>query len=108
MLRQLSRPALLVATYKGDAAGMATAAIEEVEKPLALCLQELERLSLNLGGNHFRFHFHDTLSRSLISEACASIALNGMCNGVFEQSSQLAAAWQCACASNNAVHTAYW
>ncbi|KAK9790754.1 hypothetical protein WJX73_002279 [Symbiochloris irregularis] len=49
VLRQLSRPALLVATYKGDAAGMATAAMEEVEKPLALCLQELEGLSLTSG-----------------------------------------------------------
>ena len=49
-MRHLSRPALLVASYKGDAAGIATAAIEELEKPLAMCLQELSRLPLTTGG----------------------------------------------------------
>ena len=50
VLRQLTKPALLVATYKGDAAGMATAAMEETERALAACLLEIERLSLKLGG----------------------------------------------------------
>lgn len=49
-MRQLNRPALLVATYKGDATGIATAAMEEVEKPLTKCLHELERLVTTLGG----------------------------------------------------------
>lgn len=50
VVRQLSRPSLLVATYKGDSAGIATAAIEELEKPLATCVQELARLPLTTGG----------------------------------------------------------
>ena len=50
MVRQLGKPALLAATYKGDAAGIAAAAMEEVEATLVNCLHELERLSLISGG----------------------------------------------------------
>ena len=49
-MRQLGRPALLVATCKGDASGVATAAMAEVEVPLLNCLHELSRVSLTLGG----------------------------------------------------------
>lgn len=49
-LRQLKKPGLLVASYKGDATGMATAAMEEVEKPLVKCLNELERHALAFAG----------------------------------------------------------
>lgn len=50
-MRQLGKPALLAATYKGDAAGIAAAAMEEVESTLVSCLHELERLSFISGGN---------------------------------------------------------
>ena len=50
VVRQLGKPALLAATYKGDAAGIAAAAMEEVEATLVNCLHELERLSLISGG----------------------------------------------------------
>lgn len=56
-MRQLGRPALLAATYKGDAAGIAFAAMEEVEGTLVNCLRELERLSLLSGGIVFGFCF---------------------------------------------------
>ena len=49
-MRQLGRPALLAATYKGDAAGIAAAAMEEVGGTLINCLHELERLALLSGG----------------------------------------------------------
>lgn len=49
-MRQLGRPALLAASYKGDTAGIAAAAVEEVEGTLANCLHELERLALASGG----------------------------------------------------------
>ena len=52
VVRQLGKPALLAATYKGDASGIAAATMEEVEAPLVNCLHELERLSLLSGGNH--------------------------------------------------------
>lgn len=50
IVRQLGKPALLAATYKGDAAGIAAAAMEEVEFTLVSCLHELERLSFISGG----------------------------------------------------------
>lgn len=50
LVRQLGKPSLLAATYKGDAAGIAAAAMEEVESTLVNCLHELERLSLLPGG----------------------------------------------------------
>ena len=50
LVRQLGKPALLAATYKGDAAGIAGAAMEEVESTLVSCLHELERLSFISGG----------------------------------------------------------
>ena len=50
-MRQLGRPAMLVATCKGDASGVATAAMAEVEVPLLNCLHELSRVSLTLGGD---------------------------------------------------------
>lgn len=50
LVRQLGKPALLAATYKGDAAGIAAAAMEEVESTLVSCLHELERLSFISGG----------------------------------------------------------
>jgi len=49
-VRQLGKPALLAATYKGDAAGIAAAAMEEVGGTLINCLHELERLALLSGG----------------------------------------------------------
>ena len=49
-MRQLGKPALLAATYKGDAAGIATAAMEEVEATLLNSLHELERLAMSAGG----------------------------------------------------------
>ena len=51
-MRQLGKPALLAATYKGDAGGIAAAAMEEVELTLVSCLHELERLSFISGGGH--------------------------------------------------------
>lgn len=51
LIRQLGKPGLLAATYKGDAAGIAAAAMEEVESTLVSCLHELERLSFISGGN---------------------------------------------------------
>ena len=57
VVRQLGKPALLAATYKGDAAGIAFAAMEEVEGTLVNCLRELERLSLLSAGKHLSpFH----------------------------------------------------
>ncbi len=50
LIRQLGKPGLLAATYKGDAAGIAAAAMEEVESTLVSCLHELERLSFISGG----------------------------------------------------------
>lgn len=50
VVRQLGKPALLAATYKGDAAGIAAAAMEEVGGTLINCLHELERLALLSGG----------------------------------------------------------
>ena len=50
IVRQIGRPALLAATYKRDAAGIATAAMEEVEATLVNSLHELERLALVSGG----------------------------------------------------------
>ena len=50
VVRQLGKPALLAATYKGDAAGIAAAAMEEVGSTLINCLHELERLALLSGG----------------------------------------------------------
>lgn len=52
-MRQLGKPALLAATYKGDAAGIAAAAMEEVGATLINCLHELERLALLSGGQAF-------------------------------------------------------
>ena len=54
VVRQLGRPALLAATYKGDAAGIAAAAMEEVGGTLINCLHELERLALVSGGLLFQ------------------------------------------------------
>lgn len=50
VVRQLGKPALLASTYKGDAPGIAAAAMEEVEGALGNCLHELERLALVSGG----------------------------------------------------------
>lgn len=50
LVRQLGKPALLAATYKGNAAGIAAAAMEEVEATLVNCLHELDRLSMMTGG----------------------------------------------------------
>ena len=44
-MRHLGKPALLAASYKNDAAGIAAAAMEEVEAALSSSLHELERLS---------------------------------------------------------------
>jgi acetyl-CoA carboxylase/biotin carboxylase 1 len=51
LVRQLGKPALLAATYKGDAAAIATAAMEELESTLVDALSQLERFSPgNQGG----------------------------------------------------------
>ena len=55
LIRQLGKPGLLAATYKGDAAGIAAAAMEEVESTLVSCLHELERLSFISGGRFLFF-----------------------------------------------------
>lgn len=44
-MRQLGKPALLAATYKGDAAATATGAMEELESTLVDTLTQLERSS---------------------------------------------------------------
>jgi acetyl-CoA carboxylase/biotin carboxylase 1 len=44
-VRQLGRPALLAATYKGDAGAIAAAAMEELEGTLVDALSQLERAS---------------------------------------------------------------
>jgi len=49
-VRQLGRPALLAATYKGDAAAVAAAAFEEVGASFAEALAELERSAVAPGG----------------------------------------------------------
>ncbi|CAK0731625.1 hypothetical protein CVIRNUC_000020 [Coccomyxa viridis] len=45
LVRQLGKPALLAATYKGDAAAIATAAMEELESTLVDSISQLERFS---------------------------------------------------------------
>ncbi|CAL8465869.1 g5405 [Coccomyxa elongata] len=45
LVRQLRKPALLAATYKGDAAAIAAAAMEELEATLVDTLTQLERSS---------------------------------------------------------------
>ncbi|KAK9799384.1 hypothetical protein WJX73_008409 [Symbiochloris irregularis] len=49
LVRQLGKPALLAATYKGDAAGVAFAAVEELESAMVSALQQLNRLYLAPG-----------------------------------------------------------
>ena len=44
-MRQLGKPALLAATYKGDAVAIAAAAMEELESTLVDTLTQLERSS---------------------------------------------------------------
>lgn len=50
-MRQLCKPALLAASYKGNAAGIASAALEEIEGTLVACLHELQRLASISGGD---------------------------------------------------------
>lgn len=49
LVRQLGKPALLAATYKGDAAAIATAAMEELESTLVDSISQLERFSPGAG-----------------------------------------------------------
>lgn len=49
LVRQLGKPALLAATYKGDAAAIATAAMEELESTLVDSISQLERFSPGSG-----------------------------------------------------------
>ena len=49
-MRQLGKPALLAASYKGDTAGVAAAAVEEMEGAMATALQQLNRLYVAHGG----------------------------------------------------------
>lgn len=44
-MRQLGKPALLAATYKGDTTAIAVAAMEELEATLVDTLTQLERSS---------------------------------------------------------------
>lgn len=48
-MRQLGRPNLLAASYSGNAAAAATAAIEEVEDTLVGMLEELNRIGTGTG-----------------------------------------------------------
>jgi len=48
-VRQLGTPALLAATYRGDAAAIAAAAMEELETVLLDSLSQLERLAVSAG-----------------------------------------------------------
>ena len=48
-MRQLGTPALLAATYRGDAAAIAAAAMEELETVLVDSLSQLERLAVSAG-----------------------------------------------------------
>lgn len=48
-MRQLGTPALLAATYRGDAAAIAAAAMEELETVLLDSLAQLERLAVSAG-----------------------------------------------------------
>ncbi len=54
-MRQLGKPALLAATYKGDVAAIATAAMEELESTLVDSISQLERFSPG-SGKHSREH----------------------------------------------------
>lgn len=49
VVRQLGKPALLAATYKGDVAAIATAAMEELESTLVDSISQLERFSPGSG-----------------------------------------------------------
>ena len=49
LVRQLGKPALLAATYKGDVAAIATAAMEELESTLVDSISQLERFSPGSG-----------------------------------------------------------
>jgi hypothetical protein len=49
VVRQLGTPALLAATYRGDAAAIAAAAMEELETVLLDSLSQLERLAVSAG-----------------------------------------------------------
>ncbi len=55
LVRQLGKPALLAATYKGDVAAIATAAMEELESTLVDSISQLERFSPG-SGKHSREH----------------------------------------------------
>lgn len=67
MLRQLKKPELLVATYKHDSSGIARAAIAETERPLALSIQELQRVAVNAGGEvTYAFCSSETLRDSTV------------------------------------------
>ena len=52
-MRQLGTPALLAATYRGDAATIAAAAMEELETVLVDSLSQLERLAVSAGAPPF-------------------------------------------------------
>ncbi len=47
-VRQLVHPALLAASYTGDRAAIAAAAVQELEEGLVGCLHELARLQVGL------------------------------------------------------------
>ena len=53
VVRQLGTPALLAATYRGDAAAIAAAAMEELETVLVDSLSQLERLAVSAGALPF-------------------------------------------------------
>lgn len=56
-MRQLGKPALLAATYKGDAAAIAAAAMEELDSTLVDTITQLERSSPGTPGKgliHYR------------------------------------------------------
>lgn len=54
LVRQLGKPALLAASYKGDIPGVAAAAVEEMEASMAVALQQLNRLYVAHGGECLR------------------------------------------------------
>lgn len=71
LVRQLGKPALLAATYKGDAAAIATAAMEEMESTLVDTLTQLERSSPGTPGA-FR---HTLCVPASIENRCRPLAM---------------------------------
>lgn len=59
VVRQLGRPSLLAASYSGNAAAAASAAIEEIEDTLVGMLEELNRIGTGTGRRVFGLLWFD-------------------------------------------------